>query len=90
MEFRSSGQSWSHDLLPPGDDTRFLVAVRMILPGIPFERLVSTSRPIRETVARDETRYRQASAGELRGRSRIAPPVSCQFGSGTTFFMVAG
>lgn len=90
MEFRSAGRSWSHDLLPPVDDTQFPAAGRMIQPEVPLERPVSTSGPIRETTVRVESRCRQDSAGELRVRSRLAPAGSCQFGCGTTFSVVAG
>ncbi len=90
MEFRSEGRSCSHDLLPPDDDTRFPVAGRMIQPGIPLKRPVSTSVPIRETAVRVESRRGQTSAGELRGRSRLAPPGLCQFGPGTDSSGVAG
>lgn len=90
MEFRSAGRSWSHDLLPPDDDTRFLVAGRMIQPGIPLKRPVSTSGLVRGSAVRVESKCGQVSARKLRGRPRLAPPGSCQFGSGTALSGVAG
>ncbi len=89
MEIRSAEWSRCRDLPPPDDDTRFLIARRMIQPGIPLKRPVSTSGPFRETTVPAETRYGRVSARELRCLSLLAPPGSWRFGSGTTSSGVA-